>query len=69
MAQKKPVASFKTIQMAALFGHTVKDKGIVTFHTPEIVTVEFKNATAKRVSASMFNITTPKQEVDDEGGD
>lgn len=69
MAQKSPVATFKKSEMAALFGLTTKDKGVPTFHTPEIVTVEFKTATAEHVSVSMFDITEPKAEVVSEATD
>ncbi|KAA9010933.1 hypothetical protein [Sphingobium limneticum] len=62
MAKKKPqintpevvLASFKTAEMAALFGLTRESIGTVTFHQNGIATVDFGTAKAQRVSASMF---------------
>lgn len=62
MAKKKPqintpevvLASFKTAEMAALFGLTRESIGTVTFLQNGIATVDFGTAIAQRVSANMF---------------
>ena len=79
MAQKKnplpaKMATFRSPETAAVFGITDKDEGTVTYCNRGIVTVEFSNARAERVSAELFNITDSAQavieapvEVSDEG--
>ena len=79
MAQKKKEqpaqkAVFRSAETAAVFGVTEKDEGTVTYCNRGIVTVEFSNARAERVSAELFNITDNAQaviaapvEVSDEG--
>lgn len=78
MAQEKKLnASFKSKEMAAVFGLTVESIGTVTYSVNGHMTVDFGSVIAERVSASLFNIVkaakpakTPElTEVRDEGNE
>lgn len=63
MAKNKTTAKFKSAAVAAVFGVTEKDTGIVTFNANGVVTVQFKNGFAEQVSAKLFDITEKAEEV------
>ena len=65
--QNKETASFKTEDLAALFGCSVKERGNVIVHGRGIVTVQFKHVTAKRVPASLFNVHVKVVSENEEG--